>query len=225
MRSELETLKNIIASTIIIGIGTAILYISGVFYDAGFLEALNIESSLFPKTFEETIFTGGITLFSNYLTVLLSLALFLLVQFLVFSTIWEAKDSRFIKYIFKKTPPAPLPEHHKGLQELRNKSRTYFTLGIALFLFISIVIIVLNSSLKSGTNDAYKRVSEQINKPGIYNSKITFSDKSSIEGYIIRCSATACALLNKSVVTIFQINETSKIEYDLTKRLNSKDKK
>jgi hypothetical protein len=226
MRPELETLKNIIASTITIGIGTAIFYISGVFYNAGFLETLNIEPSLFSQTFEETIFTGGITLFSKYLTVLLSLALFLLVPFLVFSTIWEAKDSRVIKYIFKKAPiPATQPELHKDLQELKDKSRSYFALGLALFLVIFSVVIVLNSSLKSGTADAYKRVSEQTKNPEIYNSKITFNDKSSIEGYIIRCSDTACALLNNSIATIFQLAEASKIEQDLTKRLNTKNKK
>ena len=227
MMPKLDTLKNIIASTITVGIGTGVLYISGVFYDAGFLETLNIESSLFPKTFEETLFTGGIILFNNYLRVLLIGALLLLLPFFVLSVIWGFKDNRAITFLHKNgsVQPEVSSKTQIELQNLLVKSRNWFAMGVASTLLIFFSVIAISSSYKTGISDAQKAISDQIEETRNHDSKVTFMDESSVQGHIIRCSSIACAIVDKDTSTIFKINDILKIEKSLANISSGKAKK
>ena len=218
MIPQFETLKTIVTSTITIGIVTGIVYLAGIFYDGGVLETLKIETSLFPKSFEDHILTGGLTLFSNYMRTVIYIALALVAPYLFLSIAWEVKDSRFITYLFEK-PSAqltPTPGHHVSLQYLKNKALHALFIGLALTVFVLIVASVLVSSYESGARYAKKLNTEQSANPEKLNSRISLAGGQVISALIIRCSEHRCAVLNKNLVSIIPMSEISKIEPPIT---------
>lgn|GEM_PF-5156651 len=218
MTPNFETLKTIVTSTITIGIITGIVYLAGIFYDGGVLETLKIETSLFPKSFEEHILTGGLTLFSNYMRTIIYIAIALSAPYLILSIAWEAKDSRFITYLFEKPSEqsTPTPDHHVSLQHLKNKALHSLFIGIALTVFILIVASVLVSSYESGVRYAKKLNKEQSENPEKSNSRISLTGGQVISALIIRCSEHRCAVLNKNLVSIIPMSEISEIEPPVT---------
>lgn len=219
MRPDFETFKAIITSTITISIITGIMYLAGIFYEGGFFETLKVETSLFPKSFEDQILTGGLTLFSNYILIIIYIAISLAAPYLFSCMAWEIKDSKLIAYLFGK-PSAqvtPLLDHHGRIQRL--KSKTLPTLFISLFftVFVLIAGLMMVESYKSGVRYAQKLITDQIKNPEDSNSKITLENGKVVLGHIIRCSEHRCAILDKKTVSILPMNQISMIQLPETK--------
>jgi len=219
MRPDFETIKAIVTSTITIGIITGIVYLAGIFYDGAFLETLNIETSLFPKNFEDHILTGGLTLVSNYMRTTIYIALALVAPYLILSIAWDHKDTRPIKYLFGKpaAQPGPAQDHHESLQSLKNEARHAFFFGLFFAVFILIAASIIVSSYDSGASYAKELIKNQSTISEESSSKISLTNGQTISAHIIRCSEHRCAMLKKNSVFIVPISDISKIEPPVTK--------
>ena len=219
MRPDFETIKAIVTSTITIGIITGIVYLAGIFYDGAFLETLNIETSLFPKNFEDHILTGGLTLVSNYMRTTIYIAIALVAPYLILSIAWDNRDTRPIKYFFKKpaAQQGTAQDHYETLQDLKNKARHTFFFGLLFAVFILIAASIIVSSYNSGASYAKELIKNQYASSEESRSKITLTDGQIISAHIIRCSEHRCAMLKTKSVLIVPISEISKIEPPVTK--------
>ena len=214
--------KDIVNSAIILATITAVLYVHGLTFYQGFLRYWGIEESLFPITFERTLFQGYIAyLYLGASALLPALFAFFIIFCSTLGINQVVKLSikhKYPRFLYKKCTDKIIKEYER--QPLHDVL-VYSGIGmLASYILIIVFVIIFGLSYLSdkqgfsAAENQHKKFDTKDHKDR-FSSKVQFSGKTKSaipeEGNIIVCSNSHCAIYYNNKVSINKITDIDSI--------------
>jgi hypothetical protein len=209
--------KEIFNVTFIIAVFTGLLYIAGYTYHGSYLSALFLPHDLFSVSFNEILvmgyymlFIGGI--FATFPAVIISLCVFMYLHLI--GQLSQLKIiRRVIHFFFASNNNDNLLEKPEFLKKLIQLSLSILYFFVAILVVWFSLYTINNFSSEQATESAEITLVKA--KEGV-NSVTISINKTTIEGVILRCSQSHCAIFNnkKENILIYPVASIKNIEIE-----------
>lgn len=204
--------KEILNTALIVSFGTASLFIYGLTFYQGYLNFWGIEESLFPLSFERTLFQGFIA--SSYLGAKAIGPMFL-ISVVCFAALlffnWIAKKFKSTKWFARLKKDAKEKEEEGELSFSLKYSGLFVIFSYwALIAFFGMMFLLTFSTNtgKGIAKDQYRKYSEGNEIP----ITLMLKGKKMVKAHTIICSSTHGAFLIEDRVRIIPLIDISAIE-------------